>query len=126
MQISVIVPCYNSEATLDQCLSAIRRSTFRDFELVVANDGSMDRTREIAQKHADRVIDSPENLGAGRARWRAARECKGELLIFVDSDVLVDESTIEKVARFFESNPEVDGLTGRLSKSHPNPNFASQ
>src|SRR5574342_401285 len=65
---TVIVPAFNSEATMDACLAAIRRSTYRNYELIVVDDGSRDQTAWIAARHADKVLRFDANRGSAEAR----------------------------------------------------------
>ncbi|MBE0437651.1 MAG: glycosyltransferase, partial [Methylomicrobium sp.] len=71
-QISIIMPCYNAEKCIETSIDSVYRQTFKDFELIVVNDGSTDDSLSILQKLADsyselRVIDQP-NKGPGPAR----------------------------------------------------------
>ena len=61
--ITVIIPAYNAERHLGQCLEALRRSDDQEFELIVVDDGSEDRTREIAAEYGAKVFDSPARRG---------------------------------------------------------------
>ena len=67
-RISVVMPVYNSERLLGECLAALRASAFKDFEIVVVDDSSTDKSREIAATHGARVVPSGGRLGPGRAR----------------------------------------------------------
>lgn len=88
MQVSVIVPLYNKAEHVGRCLQSIARQTFRDFQVIVVDDGSTDGSGEIARSFGDarfRVIAQP-NAGPGAARNRGAAEASGELLAFLDAD----------------------------------------
>ncbi len=89
-RISVLVPVYNVEKYLEQCLKSIQAQTFVDFELVAINDGSTDQSLQILQSYAKtdqriRII-SQKNEGLACVRNRLLEEAKGEYFIFVDSD----------------------------------------
>jgi len=126
MTASIIVPAYNSQNTLEECLKAIRASHFKDFELIATDDGSSDGTLSIARKFADKVIEHKSNLGRSKARNAGIRSSQGDILVFVDSDVVIRPDSIEKIVRYFSEHPDVDGLSGLLSKEHPHKNFFSQ
>lgn len=125
-KISVIVPAYNSEKTLIACLEAIRNSDYKDYELLVINDGSEDNTLEIAQKYADKVITLQKNQGRVYARWEGVRAASGKILVNIDSDVIIKGNLLAGIARYFIRNKEIGALTGMLSETHPHRNFTSQ
>src|SRR5256885_10954123 len=89
-RISVVVPIYNVEPYLDECLDSIARQTYRDLEVVMVDDGSKDNSPAIAELWASkderfRLVTQP-NGGLGNARNTGIRHAGGELLAFVDSD----------------------------------------
>lgn len=124
--LSVVIPAYNTEKTIERCLKAIRQSEYNDYELIVVDDGSQDQTTTIAKKYADKVIEHQKNLGRNYARISGVQACQGEIIVNVDSDIVIKPDTLSKIADYFYKNPAIDALTGLLSKEHPNPNFFSQ
>ncbi len=89
-KISVIIPVYNAEACLKNCLESLRRQTFRDFEALVIDDGSTDGSGEICDSFAEkdsrfRVTHKP-NGGVGSARNAGLDQVRGEWICFVDAD----------------------------------------
>lgn len=99
--ISVIVPIYNAEEYLNKCLASIVNQTYRDLEIILVNDGSMDESLAICEKYkqADKriVIVNKRNEGLVRARKDGIRIAKGEYITFVDADDWIDITTYEKV-----------------------------
>src|SRR3954452_19666344 len=100
-RISVVVPIYNVEPYLDDCLQSLVDQTFRDFEVVVVDDGSQDGSRAIAERFAARddrfrIVEQP-NGGLGKARNTGAEHATGEFLAFVDSDDVLPEYAYEKL-----------------------------
>ncbi len=96
--VSVIVPIYNVEEYLDDCLNSIRAQQHAFLEILVVDDGSPDRSAEIAFRHASedsriRVIQR-ENGGLGAARNTGLRAATGDYLCFVDSDDIVPSDAI--------------------------------
>ncbi len=89
-KISVIIPAYNSEKYISSCLNSIINQSFDDFEVIVINDGSCDKTGEIALEYAkkDKRIKyfSQKNKGPSSARNLGIKEAKGEYILFVDCD----------------------------------------
>ncbi len=98
--LSVVIPTMNEEALLPRLFASLARQTFRDYEVVVADNGSTDRTREIALAAGARVTDGGLP-SVGRNRGVAA--AKGDLLLFLDADVeLPDATFLERMVREFE------------------------
>ena len=97
--VSVIVPVYNTELYLEECLGSILRQTLKEFELICVDDGSTDRSPAILQKIAAedaRVrILTQANQYAGAARNRGLREARGEYVMFLDSDDFFEETMLE-------------------------------
>ena len=95
--ISIIVPVYNVEAYIGQCLESLLAQTFRDFEIVCINDGSTDGTLDVLNKYAGEdpriKVFSQANSGLSGARNRGLKEAVGEFILFVDGDDWIDEET---------------------------------
>jgi glycosyltransferase involved in cell wall biosynthesis len=126
MKLSIVIPAYNSQDILEPCLKSVRSSIHNDYELIVIDDGSRDATLAIAKKYADEVITHEKNLGRSHARNAGIRCAEGDILVFMDSDVIVQPDTLAQIHDYFSCHEEVDALTGLLSKEHPNQNFFSQ
>ena len=99
--ISIVVPAYNAVNVIGLCIDSILKSTYKDFELVIVNDGSKDNTLEILQEYAKkdqriRVIDR-ENGGQSEARNTGLRASKGKYVMFIDSDDYLDPDYLEKM-----------------------------
>jgi GT2 family glycosyltransferase len=124
-KISVVMPVYNAEATLEECLAKLGQSTFEDFEVVVVDDGSTDRSKEIMGRFPIRVIPSPGRVGPAAARNLGAQVATGEFLFFVDSDVMVRPDTLGVLAEGFEQT-DVDGFCGVQAAEMRHRDLASQ
>jgi glycosyltransferase involved in cell wall biosynthesis len=86
-RVSVIIPVYNGAATIGRALQSVFDQTFADFEIVVVDDGSTDRTRAIVEQFGDRVgLVEQANCGPSAARNNGARHSSGEFLAFLDAD----------------------------------------
>jgi len=83
---SIIIPAYNAEKTIAECLQACLAQTYPDFEIVVVDDGSTDRTPEIARAFPNARLISKENAGPAAARNSGAKAAMGEVLVYTDSD----------------------------------------
>lgn len=97
--ISIIVPIYNVEKYLEECLNSIINQTYKNLEIILINDGSIDRSREICEKFEkiDKRITllNSVNKGAGAAKNIGLDKCSGEYITFVDSDDYIDENMIK-------------------------------
>lgn len=101
MKFSIVVPVYNVEAYLDNCLASLQAQDFADFEVICVNDGSTDRGREILSKWESRfpqmkVIDR-ENGGLSAARNTGLAAATGDYVLFVDSDDWVESTMLKRV-----------------------------
>ena len=96
--VSVVIPVYNGEQTIRLALEAVYASKYKDFEVVVVDDGSEDGTaQELASmngKHPFRLFTFDRNMGVSRARNTGAAEARGRMIIFIDADVLIQPDTI--------------------------------
>lgn len=98
--ISIIIPIYKVEKYIDRCLASVQAQSFSDFEVLMVDDGSPDRSAEIAEKY---TADSrfkllrQENKGPGIARNAALAQAQGEYVAFVDSDDAVTADYLEKL-----------------------------
>ena len=87
MTISIIIPVYNAQKTLVRCLNAIYKSKYNDYEVVIVDDDSTDSSRSIARGYKCRMIKLKKRYGAATARNVGVKNSKGEILVFVDSDM---------------------------------------
>lgn len=99
MLISVIVPVYNVEKYLEQCVNSIINQSYKDIEIILVNDGSTDNSgnicNELAQKDNRIIVIHKENGGLGLARNSGLDVAKGEYVTFVDSDDYIETNSIE-------------------------------
>jgi glycosyltransferase involved in cell wall biosynthesis len=106
--VSIILPVFNAERFLSQCLDSILRQTYQDWELIAVDDGSKDRSLEILksyEKRDDRIhIISKKNEGVSIARNVALSQVRGEYIYFVDSDDIVMQDALSILIRTLESN----------------------
>lgn len=105
-QISVIVPVYNGETFLARCLSSIQAQIFRDFEAIIVDDGSKDRSFEIAKRFAAGdtrfFAIRKRHGGAAAARNAGIEVARGEYLAFVDADDEIDSEFLVELMRLIE------------------------
>ena len=121
-KISVIVPVYNVEKYLCSCIDSILAQTFTDFELLLIDDGSRDKSGEICDEYANKdcrvKVFHKENGGVSSARNLGIDESKGAYLFFVDSDDIISSFYIEMFVNYIKKNDSVCVVckyTNRLS-----------
>ncbi len=109
--ISIIVPVYNVEKYLEQCIESIINQTYQDIEIICVNDGSIDSSGEILKKYQRKdkriVIINKNNGGLSSARNEGIKVASGEYLIFVDSDDWIETDSCEKLMNYIRSNKDV-------------------
>lgn len=100
-KISVVVPVYNDESYLNQCLDSILSQTFKDFELILVNDGSTDFSFKICEEYAEKDnrirLFSQENKGLSASRNIGIENAVGEFITFIDSDDYIHPDCLKKL-----------------------------
>ena len=124
--VSIIIPVYNDAQHLDQCIAAVKRSSYPSFEIIVIDDGSTDASSQVARNHGAFVFQLQRQSGPAAARNYGAKKAKGDILLFIDADVLVQEETIARVVYDFEEHPEIGALFGSYDDDPFEKNFFSQ
>ncbi len=100
-KISVVICAYNAERTMDACLASLRTLRYPNFEVVIVNDGSTDRTLEISQRYPEMRLFSQENKGLSVARNVGTENATGEIIAYTDSDCVVDPDWLTYLAYSF-------------------------
>lgn len=98
-KISVIIPAYNAEKYLEQCVKSVQSQIYDNIEIIIVNDGSTDRTAEIIERLKEkdfriRTLHKRKNEGIGAARNSALELVTGQYVLFLDSDDWVDPNHI--------------------------------
>lgn len=112
MQFSICMPAYNAEKTISRAIDSVLKQTYRNYELVIVNDGSSDNTSSIVldyQKKDNRIkyVDG-QKLGVFRARLDSLERATGEYIVFLDSDDFLEENALEVIERAIkESDADV-------------------
>lgn len=100
---SIVVPIYNVEKYLKECLDSVVGQTFPDFECIMVNDGSTDNSEKIAKQYADGdcrfSVYTQENQGLSGARNTGIRYAKGEYIVFLDSDDFIKLNALEELSK---------------------------
>lgn len=105
-KISIIIPVYNVEDYLDECILSVVNQTYRNIEIILVNDGSTDRSKEICEKYAvldNRIIViNKENGGLSSARNAGISKATGEFISFIDSDDYIETTMLDSLRQIIE------------------------
>lgn len=117
-RISVVLPAYNAEEFIAEAIESILNQTFTDFELIILNDGSTDRTPEIIQKYAKMdkrivFVNNPENRGLIAVLNQGLDMARGEFVARMDADDISLPTRFEKQVAYMDSHPDV-GVLGTV------------
>lgn len=111
--ISIIIPAFNEEKTIGECLKSLKNQSYKQVEIIVVDDGSSDSTRNIVKGFPDIKLLTQSHKGPGQARNLGASGAKGEILVFVDADMTFDKNFIKDLVK-----PILEGKTiGTFSKN---------
>ena len=97
MRISVVIPVLNRPVALREAIESVAKQTVLPDEVIVVDDGSSDNSSDIARSFNCRIIELKDNKGEGNARNKGVEEAKGEYLFFVDSDIYIEEDTLQVI-----------------------------
>lgn len=106
--VSIVIPTYNSEKTLSLCLESIKRQTYKNIEIIIVDNFSMDKTVEISKKYGAKIIQiygertKAKNIGLKHA--------KGKYVLFIDSDMELISTVIDECVKLAESDPKIGGI----------------
>jgi glycosyltransferase involved in cell wall biosynthesis len=105
-KVSIIIPVFNSERYLPQCIESVLGQTFEDIEIICVDDGSTDNSFNILNKYAIKEkrikLLTQKNAGQGAARNTALKQAQGEYIYFLDSDDYIDSTLIEECIKTIE------------------------
>lgn len=104
-KVSVIITTKKEEKYIEQCLKSLQNQTFKDFEIIVTDSNSRDKTVNIAKKYTKKIIVKKMNVAAGRNVGASA--ASGKILVFVDADTILMPDTLEKTLDAFKNSKVV-------------------
>ena len=109
--ISVIVPVYNVEKYLEECLDSIQNQTYSDIEVILVNDGSLDNSKDICEKYCKEdnrfKLINQDNQGQSVARNHGVAASTGEFIAFVDSDDIIRQDYLEVLIRYMSEEVDI-------------------
>ena len=100
-KVSILIPAYNAEGFLKRCIDSVLNQTYRDFEVIIVNDGSSDDTQAVCENYSSKdarvSLINQENQGVAAARNRALDSATGDFILFVDADDWIESDMLEKM-----------------------------
>lgn len=104
--ISVIIPVYNAENYVGRCIESVQAQTYNNWQMILVDDGSKDKSLEICQKYADvdnRIsVIHQENAGPGIARNTGIAKASGNYVVFIDSDYYIEKDYFQLLSKHDE------------------------
>ncbi len=118
--LSIIIPVYNVEHYLEECIQSVLNQDFKNLEIILINDGSTDKSGDICDSFAQNknyisVIHQKENFGVSVSRNAGLEAAKGKYSIFLDSDDYLYENTLSGLAKLINEKPQTDVFIGKFS-----------
>ena len=120
MKFSVVVPVYNSENYIIECIESVLNQTYQNWELLLVDDGSVDSSKEICIKYAQQFPDKifvyeSKNYGVSHARNIALKNAKGDYVVFLDSDDYLLEKTFFEYLNSISQKENIDCFIGEFN-----------
>jgi len=120
VKLSVVIPVHNGREYLSLCLQALRASERLPDEVIVVDDSSTDGSGQLAAEHSATLVTLKGGPhGPAVARNRGARQAMGDILVFIDSDVVVHPDTLQKIERILTAEPDISALFGSYDADSP-------
>jgi len=124
--LSVIIPTFNSEKTIGLVLQFLYASTYKNFEVIIVDDCSTDKTVEIAKRYSCEIVYTEKNSGPAAARNLGVEHAQGEIILFLDSDILINKDALQRAVDFYRTNNHAKSLVGIYSKESANKGIFQQ
>ena len=103
---SIIIPVYNVEKYIKKCLDSVFSQTFKDYEVIVVNDGTKDNSMDIVKDYNVKVVNQ-KNMGLSEARNTGVKNSTGEYIIFLDSDDYIEKDLLKEVNKSLKNKPDL-------------------
>ena len=115
IEISIIIPCYNSFNKMEKCLNSLENQTYKNFEVIIIDDFSIDNSYEKMKIYKNnsnlniKILRNEYNIGAGETRNKGIKNAVGNYIFFIDADDYISNDTLEKVSYIINNNSnEID------------------
>lgn len=109
---SIIIPVYNTEKYLKKCLDSVLNQTYKDYEIIIVNDGSTDNSKDIIEEYQKKYdfikTINQDNQGLSMARNNGIKKAKGKYFLLLDSDDYLENKLLEKLDTETKENPSID------------------
>lgn len=105
-EFSIIIPVYNVEQYIKECLDSVFNQSFKDFEVIVVNDGTKDNSMDIVKNYDVKIINQ-KNKGLSSARNHGVQLAKGKYILFLDSDDYLEKDTLKEIHKSLKNNPDI-------------------
>ncbi len=103
---SIIIPVYNVEKYIKKCLDSVFNQSFKDYEVIVVNDGTKDNSMDIVKEYDVKTINQ-DNQGLSVARNTGVSKAKGEYVLFLDSDDYIEKDLLKELNKSLKNNPDI-------------------
>jgi len=122
MKVSFVIPAYNEEKSIERCVKSALMQNYKDLEIIVVDDGSKDRTAEVAKKLNVRVVRNKKNLGIAESMNRGIKTAKGDFIVTLHADAeLIGRNWIRDMLKIFETDKSICVVTcNRIPKFNKN------
>jgi len=126
--ISCIFAVYNDEVVVRRCIDSLLNSTYKNKEIIVVNDASTDKTKEVLEQYKDqiKIINLSKNVGKKKAIGEGIRASKGEIFVFTDSDSVIVPDAIERIIETFMYDQDIGAVSGHGRALNADENFLTK
>jgi len=112
LRISIVIPTHNSEKTIEKCIKSITNSIYSNFELIIIDDFSTDNTKNLISEINCKKVFNQKKLGSAFSRNIGAKLAKGDIIVFIDSDVRINKGALSNLIKLFSSNKNLASVSG--------------
>jgi glycosyltransferase involved in cell wall biosynthesis len=126
--VSIIITAFNTEQFIKRCLQAILKQSYKNFELIIVNDGSKDKTKDIINSFNDeriKLVNNSKNQGIAKSRNIGLKKSKGEYIFFTDSDCMPNTEWLNQGLTMI-INKKSDIITGWTLYEDSNPSYSDR
>lgn len=119
MQVSISLVAYNAEKYIRKCLASVYTQTYKDFEIIVIDNISTDKTVEIIQKEFPqcKIIQNKDNAGFAKGHNQGIKEAKGDLVLCLNQDVFLDKNFLENIVVVFKEDKQIGSVQAKLYRT---------
>ena len=126
IRVSVVICVYNIESVIKQTLESVYRSTFSDFEVVVVDDASTDKTVSICGEFPVKLVQQKRNKGPSHSRNVGIEHSTGDIIMLLDSDVTIESDLLERMLAYLDKDENLSGVATISSERSLSPSFYSR